>query len=103
MLSIIYKKEKQKIIAYQTKTFENPNTVNIKSIITEHPKTLYELFKTIKQAEKTGSNSSLYSRAKKRENFLNEKNIKITKPEHSFKSFASTYNVEILISFNPEL
>ena len=28
------------------------------------------------------------------ENFLKEKNVKITKPEHAFKGFASTYNVE---------
>ena len=35
--------------------------------------------------------------------FLKEKNIKITKQEHAFKGFASTYNVEILNSFNPEL
>ena len=43
------------------------------------------LSKTIRQAEK------------------NEKNVKITKREHAFKSYASTYNVEILNSFNPEL
>ena len=29
-----------------------------------------------------------------RENFLNKKNIKITKQKHAFKVFASTYNVE---------
>ena len=34
---------------------------------------------------------------------MNEKNIKITKREHAFKGYASTYNVEILNSFNPEL
>ena len=39
----------------------------------------------------------------KKENFLNEKNIKITKREHVLKSFASTYNVEILNSFNLEI
>ena len=39
----------------------------------------------------------------KSENFLNEKNVKITKREYAFRSFASTYNVEILNSFNPEL
>ena len=39
----------------------------------------------------------------KSENFLNEKNVKITKRKDAFKSFASTYNVEILNSFNPEL
>ena len=35
--------------------------------------------------------------------FFNEKNIKITKRENAFKGYASTYNVEILDSFNPEL
>ena len=39
----------------------------------------------------------------KKENFLNEENIKITKREHALKSFASTYNVEILNSFNLEI
>ena len=39
---------------------------------------------------------------KKSENVLNEKNVKIAKWEDVFKGFASTYNVEILNSFNPE-
>ena len=39
----------------------------------------------------------------KGKNFLKEKNIKRTKPEHAFKGFASSYNVEIVNSFNPEL
>ena len=39
----------------------------------------------------------------KKENFLNEENIKVTKREHALKSFASTYNVEILNSFNLEI
>ena len=39
----------------------------------------------------------------KREIFLNKKNVKVTKREHAFKGFASTYNVEILNSFYPEL
>ena len=34
---------------------------------------------------------------------MNEKNIKITKREHAFKGYASTYHAEILNSFNPEL
>ena len=34
---------------------------------------------------------------------MNEKNIKITKREHTFKGYASTYNFEILSSFNPEV
>ena len=32
-----------------------------------------------------------------------KKNVKITKRKHAFKGFASTYNVEILNSFHPEL
>ena len=32
----------------------------------------------------------------------NEKNVKITKWEHAFKSYVSTYNVEVLDSFNDE-
>ena len=35
--------------------------------------------------------------------FLNETNVKITKRVHAFKGYASTYNIEILHSFNPEL
>ena len=36
-------------------------------------------------------------------NFLNEKTVNITKGDHAFKDFASTYNVEILNSFEAEL
>ena len=32
----------------------------------------------------------------------NEKNVKMTKWEHAFKSYVSTYNVEVLDSFNDE-
>ena len=39
----------------------------------------------------------------KNENFVNNKNVKISKRKHAFKGFASSYNVEILNSFNPEL
>ena len=90
-----------KIIAYQSKTFENPNVVGIKSIIIEHPKTSRKLSKTISQAEKVCPNGSLYI-DKKTENFLNKKNVKVAKGEHAFKGFASTYNIKILNSFNPE-
>ena len=49
---VIYKKKKSvkqsKIIAYQPKSFENPKNVDIKSIITEHPKTSHKLCKTIR-------------------------------------------------------
>ena len=51
----------------------------------------------------TGKNPTLYSETKKSEKFLNEKNVKITKRVHAFKGFVSSYNVEILNSFNPEL
>ena len=58
--------KKSEIITYQPKAFEDPNTVDIKSIIAEHPKTLHKLSKAIRQAEKVGSNSSLYSDIKTR-------------------------------------
>ena len=45
---------------------------------------------------------ALYIVKQNSENFWNEKNVKITKQEHAFKGFASTYNVEILNSFNHE-
>ena len=44
------------------KTFD---TVDIKSVITEHPKTLHKLCKTIRKGEKVDSNSSSYSDTKK--------------------------------------
>ena len=48
------KNTKSEIITYQPKTFENPNIADKKSI-TEHPKTLQKLYKTIRKAEKVGS------------------------------------------------
>ena len=70
------KTENSKIIkiTYQPKIFENPNTVDIKSVIKEHPKASHKLSKTIRQAEKLGSNSSLYSNTNNLENFLNKEN-----------------------------
>ena len=47
------------IIIFQPKNFENPNIVDIKSVITEHPKTSHKLSKTIRQAEKVGSKIQL--------------------------------------------
>ena len=72
--SFIWKKNRKlikqsKIITYQPETFENSNIVDIKSIITEHPETSHKLTKTIRQAEKVGSNSFLYSDAKNVKNF----------------------------------
>ena len=54
--SFIWKKnwksvKQSEITTYQPKTFENPNIVDIKSVITEHPKTSHKLSKTIRQAE----------------------------------------------------
>ena len=40
---------------------------------------------------------------KKSENFLSEKNVKITKRAHFFKGYASSCNVEDLNSFNPKV
>ena len=34
---------------------------------------------------------------------MNEKNVKIMKQAHAFKGYASSYNVEIFNSFDPEL
>ena len=52
--------KQSKIITYQPKTFENPNIVDIKSVITEHPKTSHKLSKAIRQAKYVGSDNSLY-------------------------------------------
>ena len=39
----------------------------------------------------------------KSESFLSQKTVNITKREHEFKGFASTYDVEILNFFNAEV
>ena len=39
----------------------------------------------------------------KKENLLNEKNIKIAKQKHAFKGYSGTYGLDILNYFNPEL
>ena len=62
--------KQSEIITYQPKTFY---TVDIKSDITEHPKSSQKLPKTIRKAEKEDSNSSLYSDTEKSENFLDKK------------------------------
>ena len=72
--SFIRKKNKKlvnqsKIITYQPKTFEIPNIVDIKSVITEHPKTSYKLSKTTRQAKKVDPNRPLHSDTKKLKNF----------------------------------
>ena len=40
--------KQSKIITQHPKTFENPNIVDIKSVIIAHPKTLHKLSKTIR-------------------------------------------------------
>ena len=46
-------------------TNKSPISADIKSVITEHSKTSLKLSNTIRQAEKVGSHSSLYSDIKK--------------------------------------
>ena len=82
-----------KIIAYFPKIFESPNIINIKSVITEHPKNSHKLSKTIRQAEnisQVSTYSSLYSDTKESKNFLNKRNLKITKRAPVFKVFATS-------------
>ena len=69
------------VIAYRPKTF---GTVDIKSDVTEHPKTSRKLSKTIKKDEKIGSNGPLYSDTKKRANFLSEKRYENNKTRTYF-------------------
>ena len=94
--------KRSKVIVQQPKTTEDPNTVDIKSVIVTHPKTSHRLFKTVKNAQRVGADSSLYSETKK-ENILNEKYIKITKQSYACRDNASNFHVEILNYFNPEL
>ena len=65
--------KQSEIITYQPKTFQSPNIVDIKSVITEHIKTAHKLSETIRKGEKVDFNSSLYSDRKKSEKFLNKK------------------------------
>ena len=54
---------------YQPKAFQKPNIFYLKSVFTGRPKTSHKLSKIIRQAEKEGSNSSLYSYTKNVKNF----------------------------------
>ena len=63
-------KNKQKLLE------KTQNIADIKSVITKHPKTFHKLSNTIRQVQKVsqvGSNSSLYSDAKKVKKFLTKK------------------------------
>ena len=61
--------KQSEIITNQQTIFEKPNIIVIKLVITEHPKLLQKLSKTIKKAEKVGRDRSLYSDTKKVETF----------------------------------
>ena len=64
--------KKGEIITYQPKAFEKSSIDDIKSVITEHPKTSHKLYMTIVQTEKGGSNSSLYSYTEKNKKLFNK-------------------------------
>ena len=68
----------------QPRSFQNPKIVDIKSINTEHPKTSYKLSKTIRQAKKVGSNSSLYRDTEKKWKFLEWKKYNNNKTRTCF-------------------
>ena len=76
--------KQSEIITYQPKSFVNPNSVVIKSVITEHPKTSHKFSKAIRKGEKVGSNSSFYSETSKGGNFLNEKKHRNNKTRTCF-------------------
>ena len=58
-----------KIITYQTKTFENPNIVDIKSLLQNIQTNSHKLSKIRRQAAKVVYNSPLYRDTKKRNIF----------------------------------
>ena len=47
--------------------------------------------------------TTLYIVKQKSEKILNKRNVKTTKQSHAYRGYASTYNAEILNSFNPGL
>ena len=84
------------------------SNIRIKSITAEHAKSSHKLSKIIGQGKKVSQVADaskispvLYIVTKTRENFFNEKNSKIAKQFHACKDYASSYNVDILNSFNP--
>ena len=56
---IIKSIKQSEIINYQPKTFQNPNIVDIKSVITKHPQTSGKLSKTIRKVEKVDSSEKV--------------------------------------------
>ena len=63
----------------------------------------FKIFSVIQVQTGKNPTTPLYSETKRSGNFLNEKNVKITKWAHTFKDFASSYNIEILNSLKPAL
>ena len=92
--------KQSEIITYQPDTVENPNIVDIKSVITNTPKNSHNY----PRLKKVGSNISLFSDTKKVKIFKTKKNEKkISKRAHVFEGIASTYNVAIFNSLNPKI
>ena len=83
---------------------------NKKSAIIDHPRMSHKFSKTVRQTEKVSqvgpsksSINSFYIETKKTRTFFKRKNVKIAKQAHAFEGYASSYNAEILNSFNSEL
>ena len=67
------KQSKNQRIKQSATKFENPNTVDIKSVFINHPITSHNISKTLSEAEKV---SQVGLVIQKSENFLNEKKCK---------------------------
>ena len=75
----------------------------------KHPKTSHRLSKTIGQIKKVSqvagarkNSTNSYTEMIKPENVIYEKkNAKIMKRHHVYKSYASTFNIQILSSSDP--
>ena len=64
--SFIIKKNRKfvkqsEIITYQPRTFQNPESAAIQSVITQHPEASHKLSITIGKGKKFVSNSTLYN------------------------------------------
>ena len=65
---------------------------------------IYKLWKSACLLGLGNPTTPLHSNTTKREVFFDgKKTVKIAKRSHAFKGYASSYNVIILSSFNPEL
>ena len=92
---------------------KHPNKIDIRQFLVllyncvpniKHYCSIDRLLKNVVLQVGTSKNpTTLFYCDTKKGKFFEQKNIKITKREHALKSFASTYNVEILNSFNLEI